>query len=71
LINSPNAAFREGPYLSGLSDRLVALHPGSFQCVYQSADSRYRIYAVTPDTSPPDLSLKPNFKPHGRLLVSN
>jgi hypothetical protein len=71
LIQAPNAAFREGPYLSRLSDQLVTLHPGSFRCVYQSSDSHYRIYAVIPDTSLQDLSLKPHFKPHGRLLVSN
>ena len=71
LIRAPNAQFREGPHLSRLSDQLAARHPGSFRCVYRSADSRYRIYAVISDASLRHLSSTPDFKQRGRLLVSN
>jgi hypothetical protein len=46
LIAAPNASFKEGPYLAHLTRDLLREHPNQFLLAYQSADSRYRIYAI-------------------------
>ena len=71
LVFAPNASFREGPYLARLTADLLREHPDQFRLVYRSADSRYRIYATVLDAYEGDLSLKPNFRSHGRLVGSN
>lgn len=71
LVCAPNASFREGPYLARLTTALLGKHPDWFRLVYQSADSRYRIYATLLDASARDLSLKPDFRSDGALIGSN
>ncbi|HXI39264.1 MAG TPA: hypothetical protein VNH83_04775 [Bryobacteraceae bacterium] len=71
LVCSPNASFREGPYLARLTNELMREHPERFGLVYRSADSRYRIYATVLDAYEGDLSVKPNFGAGSRLIGSN
>ena len=71
LVATPNCSFREGVYLEKLTRELIRNYPGSFHLAYQSRDSRYRIYAVTSDSSPPVLSPKPNFPPAHSMLISD
>jgi hypothetical protein len=71
LVCAPNASFREGPYLERLTGELRRDYPASFHLAYQSADGRYRIYAVALDASGDNLSHKPNFHSTLPLLGSN
>jgi hypothetical protein len=71
LIAAPNASFKEGPYLARLTRDLLREHPNQFRLAYQSADSRYRIYAIALEGCADDLSVKANCRSGGRLIGSD
>lgn len=71
LVSTPNAAFREGAYLSRLDRELVTSHPELFRLVYESNQGRYRIYATALDRHLDRLGFKPNFQNGTPLITSN
>lgn len=69
LISTPNLSFREAAPLDRLTRELVRSHADRFRLVYQSGDTKYRIYRISSGDSAKHLRDSTNFAGIGSRLA--